>query len=290
MDSTGNDMELIEIPVDTQQPSAELEEDIEPISDTDNATTNVANIDDSVKASASTWNLKCDRWTVPSSIISVVVFFLFTCVVMTIGILIVCFTSPKQKAQTCEMNFSPTLTNPIEYNYGPQSVAVGYFNNDTWIDMVIANSIVNNIAIYFGYGNTTFSKQIEYSTGLYSTPSMVAIGDLNNDARFDIAVANFGTNNIGMFIGFGNGSFKSQIELSTQSSRPVSITLVDFNNDTLIDIATVNYGTNSISIFYGYGNGAFSIPITYSTGYDSLPAALVTGYFNNDNYLDIVVA
>jgi hypothetical protein len=72
------------------------------------------------------------------------------------------------------LNFSSTTKNPIEYNYGPRSVAVGDFNSDTWLDMVVANSIVNNIAIYFAYENGTFLKQIEYSTGYGSAPSMVA--------------------------------------------------------------------------------------------------------------------
>ncbi|CAF4364039.1 unnamed protein product, partial [Adineta steineri] len=64
----------------------------------------------------------------------------------------------------------------------------------------------------------------------------------------------------------------------------------DLNNDTLPDIVTVNYGTQSISIFYGHGNGNFSSPVTYLTGYDSLPMSLVIGDFNNDNYLDIATA
>ena len=112
----------------------------------------------------------------------------------------------------CEMKFQPTAKNPIEYNYGPRSVAVGDFNNDTWLDMVVANNIVNNIAIYLGYGNGTFSSLIMYSTGSGSTPYMVAVGDFNNDHQLDIAVANFGTNNIGIFLGFGNGSFANHTE------------------------------------------------------------------------------
>ena len=133
------------------------------------------------------------------------------------------------------MKFTETESNPIEYNYGPRSVAVGDFNTDTWIDMVIANSIVNNIDIYFGHSNATFSKQFEYFTGSDSTPSMVAVGILNSDSYLDIVVANFGTNNIGIFLGFGNGSFIRQTELSTGSSRPVFISLINLNNDTLLD-------------------------------------------------------
>ena len=168
------------------------------------------------------------------------------------------------------MKFTRTASNPIEYNYGPRSVAVGDFNKDTWLDMVIANSIVNTIAIYLGHNDSTFSKQFEYPTGSGSTPNMVDVGDFNNDSLLDIIVANFGINNVGIFLGIGNGSFSSQIELSTGASRPISIIAVDFNNDTLLDIATANYGTHSVSILYGYGNGKFSSPITYSTGYDSL--------------------
>ncbi len=187
----------------------------------------------------------------------------------------------------CELKFIRTANNPVEYIDGLRSVAVEDFNNDTWLDIVVANSAVNNIGIYFGYSNITFSRPIVYST---ANPYMVAIGDFNNDQRLDIAVANFGTNNVAIFFGLGNGSFDTQMELSTASSRPISITITDFNRDTLLDIATVNYGTHSISIFYSYENGSFSSPITYSIGYDSLPSSMTTGDFNNDNYVDIAVA
>jgi hypothetical protein len=175
----------------------------------------------------------------------------------------------------------------IQYNYGPRSVAISDFNDDTWLDMVVANNIADNIVIYFGNSNGILEEHSSYSTGSYSAPNMVTVGDLNNDSRLDIAVANFGTNNIGIFLGLENGSFANRIELSTASSRPIAIYLVDFNNDTFLDIATANYGTHSISIFYGHGNGRFSSSDTYSTGYDSYPSLLAFGDFNNDKYLDL---
>jgi hypothetical protein len=81
---------------------------------------------------------------------------------------------------------------------------------------------------------------------------MVTVGDFNNDSHLDIAVANFGTNNIGVFHGFGNESFATQKELSTGVSRPIAIIGGDFNNDTLLDMAVANYGNQSISIIYQY--------------------------------------
>jgi hypothetical protein len=119
---------------------------------------------------------------------------------------------------------------------------------------------------------------------------MIAVGDFNNDSRLNIAVANFRTHNVGIFLGVGNRSFESQATISTATSRPIAIWIADFNNDTILDIVTANYGTQSVSIFYGYGNGNFSDPKTYSTGYDSLPLSMAIGDFNNDRYLDLAVA
>ncbi len=77
--------------------------------------------------------------------------------------------------------------------------------------MVIVNNVVNSIDVYFGYGDGTFAREITYSTGSFSAPYMVVVGDFNNDDRLDLAVANFGTNNVGIFLGFGNGTFANQI-------------------------------------------------------------------------------
>ncbi|CAF4827445.1 unnamed protein product, partial [Rotaria socialis] len=74
--------------------------------------------------------------------------------------------------------------------------------------MVVANHIVNDIAIYFRQNGTSFSTPIQYPTGNGSTPYIVAVGDFTNDSILDIAVANFGTNSIGVFLGIGNGSFE----------------------------------------------------------------------------------
>ncbi len=132
------------------------------------------------------------------------------------------------------MNFKATAKNPIEYKFDPRSVAVGDFNNDTWLDIVVANNAVNNIAIFLGYGNGTFLTGMTYSTGSDSAPYMVAVGDFNSDHRSDIAVANFGSNSVGIFLGLGDGSFESQIVLSTASSRPLWINIGDFDKGSSI--------------------------------------------------------
>jgi hypothetical protein len=82
-----------------------------------------------------------------------------------------------------------------------------------------------------------------------SQPRSVAVGDFNNDNQMDFAVANSGTDSIGIFLSYANGTFANQQTYSTGSqSRPYSIVVDDFNGDNHADIAVTNYGTNNFSV------------------------------------------
>jgi hypothetical protein len=190
----------------------------------------------------------------------------------------------------CSFVLTSSTCNSINNDSRPHSVAIGDFNNDGLPDIVVANSGMNNIGVFLQHVNGTFKDQMTYSTGYDSTPYAVTVADFNNDQQLDIAVANFDSHTIGIFLGIGNGTFRSQTTFSTESSRPRSIAVGDFNNDTKVDIVVVNYGIYNIGVFLQDMDGSFAIQTTLSTGYDSDPYALAVGDLNNDNKLDIVVA
>jgi hypothetical protein len=171
----------------------------------------------------------------------------------------------------------------------PTSIAVGDFDNDTRLDVVVANNGTDNIMILFGSGYGTFVSDTSYSTGNDSYPCWVAVGDFNNDSRLDIVVANSGTNNVGIFLSNGIGTFSNQTTYSTGlDSQPYSVAVLDFDNDTRLDIAVASYGSNSVGVLFGYGNGNFTSELMFSTGFDSHPFAVVVGDVNNDNLTDII--
>ncbi len=91
--------------------------------------------------------------------------------------------------------------------FAPKWITVGDFNNDNQFDIATANYNQNSVSILLGYGNGSFTRVITYSTGDGSTPTYVAVDDFNNDNKSDIAVANYGTSNIVVLFGVGNGSF-----------------------------------------------------------------------------------
>jgi hypothetical protein len=49
---------------------------------------------------------------------------------------------------------------------------------------------------------------------------------LNNDTHLDVVVvANYDAHNIGVFLGYGNGTFDSQVAFSTDNSCSVSLAI-----------------------------------------------------------------
>lgn len=95
--------------------------------------------------------------------------------------------------------FAPQINISTGTNSSSFGLFSGDFNNDTIPDLVVANSNLNNIAVFHGIGDGNFNQASTYSTGTASYPDDVAVGDFNEDGRLDIVSANFQTDSIGFF-------------------------------------------------------------------------------------------
>jgi hypothetical protein len=173
----------------------------------------------------------------------------------------------------------------------PQSIVASDFNNDGRVDIGVANRGTRSIGIFLVNQSNTFSSQLTYSTGGNCSPCDMAFGDFNNDARVDIVFATCESNNIGIILGYGNGSFGHQVMLSTGAgSYPCSIAVGYFDSDKKLDIIVANYEIHNVGVFLGDGNGAFASMRSFAVGYGSHPFMVVVGDFNKDAKLDFVVA
>jgi hypothetical protein len=193
-------------------------------------------------------------------------------------------------------NFTLPEIFPTGMNAIPNSIASGDFNNDRRVDLAISYYNQDSIGIMLQLKSEPFASSTLLLTGDHSYPKSVAVGDFNNDAQLDIAVANAGTNNIGIFFGDGNGYFDNQMIYSIGNSSlspeigPSSLALGDFNSDHRLDIAVVNTWSRNIGILFGCGNGTFANVTINSTGIGSDPSSIAAGDLNNDNHVDLVVA
>jgi hypothetical protein len=124
---------------------------------------------------------------------------------------------------------------------GASSVTVGDLNGDAKPDLAVANSgsgfNVGNVSVLLGDGAGSFATATNYATGDLS--SSVAVGDLNGDAKPDLALANFGSGNVSVLLGNGAGSF------GTATSYPIgasafSVAVGDVDGDAKPDLAVAN--------------------------------------------------
>ncbi len=99
-----------------------------------------------------------------------------------------------------------------------------------------------------------------------SSTHSVCMNDLNNDGYNDLAVGNFGSSSISIFLNTGTGTFNAPTHFVSSGMDPRGITAADFNGDGISDLAVANYYTYDIAVTFGSGTGAFGSPTSYMIG------------------------
>ncbi len=203
---------------------------------------------------------------------------------------------------------TPTFTTTIGYltGAGPGAVAVGDFNGDGRLDLVVANSASNTISVLlnttpFGSATATFRGQQTFTVA--ANPAAVAVGDFNGDGRTDIAVSDgqlsvlLNTTPLGSI----SSAFSGAQAVATVASRG-ALAVGDFNGDGRADLATsdtvaVTGGVvNSVRVWTnttvaGAANLSFGATAAYTGPVVATAVVfpLAVGDFDRDGRLDLAV-
>ncbi|CAF1588041.1 unnamed protein product, partial [Adineta steineri] len=126
------------------------------------------------------------------------------------------------------------------------SFTIADLNNDNRLDLVVANSNKNNIAIFIQNNNGSFGQQTTYPTGVYGSMWTVVVGDFNNDGQIDLAATLLLRQQVIIWVGIGNGTFLEPSMFSTESiSAPTTMITGDFNSDNKLDFIVLDmYSAN----------------------------------------------
>lgn len=183
-------------------------------------------------------------------------------------------------------NGEGTFRPAINYSLGsgspePGAVAVGDFNGDGKLDLVLADSGNGNYSVLLGKGNGTFQSPITNTGG---GGNSVVVGDFNGDGKLDLV---FVPSSVNVLLGNGDGTFQPAGQYSA-GTTPFSVAVGDFNRDGRLDLAIANFGSNNLSVLLGKGDGTFEPAVNYSAG--SKPASVAVADFNHDGNLDLAVA
>jgi hypothetical protein len=143
---------------------------------------------------------------------------------------------------------------PFACGDSPFGVAIGDINGDGKPDLAVVNSPTitsgntgrDGLTILIGDGSGKFviMPGSPFTTG--KSPSRVAIGDINGDGIIDIAVANYNSNSVTVFL-MNRHAVASSYTIPV-GQKPDGITIADVNGDGKNEILVTNSLDNTLNI------------------------------------------
>jgi hypothetical protein len=169
-------------------------------------------------------------------------------------------------------------------------VAVGDLQGNGITDLVVANADDNTVSVLLGNGNGTFRPAVNYSISnnqqVANFPRFVTLGSLRINGPLDIVVTTFGSTNVTVLLGHGDGTFGAPIHLNAGVGNDAAA-IADFDDDGTPDILVTNFASDTVTLLPGNGHGMFRAPVQFATG--ASPFAMAVGHFDNHNLPEVAV-
>ncbi len=189
-------------------------------------------------------------------------------------------------------HFTPATGSPFACGKSPNDIAIGDFNGDGNLDLIIANTETPFLTILLGDGRGGFkpSPHSPFDTHSYPHVHGVAVADFNGDGKLDAVTDSWGHNQILMFTGDGHGNLNFPGQSFNTGKRPYQrLRTADFNKDGKPDVVTTDLDQNAISILLGDGRGGLHDAPGSPFPAGEAPWAVAIDDMNHDGNLDLVI-
>ncbi|MCB2206224.1 T9SS type A sorting domain-containing protein [bacterium] len=179
-----------------------------------------------------------------------------------------------------------SLSDSYLTDHHSSGVALGHFNSDAYLDVVVSNWNGHSVTVLMNDGTGKFASAVEYPGHTYC--QQVTTGDFNGDSMDDLAIVSWSLHSVAIRLNDGNGGFSNRTDYSTTGSAPNGIGSADINGDGIIDLAVCNAYSDDVTVFLGASGGTFSVKTKLPAG--DYPTETAFSDVTNDGKPDLLVS
>jgi hypothetical protein len=169
------------------------------------------------------------------------------------------------------------------------NVAVADFNGDGHMDVAATDQgfeSPGDVIVFFGNGRGELAKVAKFK--MSQGPVGIAAADLNGDHHPDLAVTQFSTGSVAVFLNDGTGKFLNPVTYSAGGGEALDVKIADLRNDGREDLVVANLSQGMV-VLLNNGDGTFGAAKIYQPTFLNWqpPEACVVADFNLDGKLDV---
>lgn len=162
-------------------------------------------------------------------------------------------------------------------------------NGDGAMDVILLSGESPSLTVILGQPGSKFAmgKRIDVLAG--ASASALALGDINEDGKVDVAVCHHDTDEVWLFFGKGDGTFQPPAKVTVPVKKPHchAIVAADMNHDRHLDLVLAESSDNCVWVLLGDGKGRFVKSANSPISTDRHPYIVTVADFNRDDNPDI---